>query len=223
MSEVAAPITNEAPASPTPVDGGLTAPSNLIADSKTEQPSTEIKSSEVETKPDGEVKLDDKPIEYTDFTLPEGVKFDEKLLTDFKALATEAKLPQEQAQKLIDLHAGTMKEAAEAPYRQWADTQKQWQKQVMSDPEIGGEKLEAAKATIAKALDTIGGAEAQKIREAFNFTGAGNNPEIFRMMYRLSQAVTEGSIVQGNAPGGKGKSAAETIYPTQKGLGNESN
>lgn len=220
MSEANAEATSTAPEA-APAAAALAATSNLIGDAKAEpQGETkpidgETKQAEGEKKPeDGEKKTEaDKPIEYTDFTIPDGLIVDEKLMGDFKALATEAKMTQEQAQKVLDLHTSTLKEAAEAPYRAWTETQQQWQKDVMADKEIGGKNFETAKATIAKALDQVGGNEAAKIREAFNFTGAGNNPEIFRIMYRMANAITEGSIVQGN-PAGGGKSLGEKMYPS---------
>ncbi|WP_106354939.1 hypothetical protein [Paraburkholderia fungorum] len=157
------------------------------------------------------------PVEYTDFKLPEGVQADEKLLSGFKSAAQEAGLTQDQAQKLIDMHSDAVKQAADASTQLWYDTQKQWQEAVMKDPEIGGKNFEPMKETVAKAIDLIGGDDAAKIRHAFDYTGAGNNPEVIRFLYRLGKTIGEGGSVTGGSPAAvvQPKSAAEKVYPSQ--------
>lgn len=224
--ETAAPA--DVAAAPT-TDTSLTVTSNIAADATT------APSDATQTTPDGEVKpeakegedkpadAETKPIEYTDFKLPEGMTLDEKLITDFKEFATENNLSQEDAQKLIDLHANTLKEAAEAPYKAWATTQQQWQKDVMADTELGGQNFEPMKVVLAKAIDQVGGEQAKAIREALNFTGAGNNPDILRLIFRMGKAITEGSPTSTGGPTNvsKPKSAGEIMYPSMTGLANQ--
>lgn len=157
------------------------------------------------------------PVEYTDFKLPEGVQADEKTMSDFKTTAREAGLSQDQAQKLVDLHTDAVKAATDASTQLWYDTQKQWQAEVLKDPEIGGANFEPMKATVAKAIDAVGGEDAAKIRQAFDYTGAGNNPDIIRFLYRLGKAIGEGGAVASGTPTTveAPKTAAEKLYPTQ--------
>lgn len=149
---------------------------------------------------------------------PEGLILDEKQVADFKALLTDDKTPlAERGQKLIDMHAAALKAQAEASNTLWRDTQAKWQGEVKADGEIGGQNYDAMRARIAKAIDEIGGKEAPKMREAFDFTGAGNNPEIIRLLDRMAKAVTEGGPVAGGAPAAAGdatKKALAAMYPT---------
>lgn len=157
------------------------------------------------------------PVEYTDFKLPEGVQADEQKMADFKATASEAGLSQDQAQKLVDLYSNAVKTATDASTQLWYDTQKQWQADVLKDPEIGGANFEPMKSTVAKAIDAVGGEDAAKIRDAFNYTGAGNHPDIIRFLYRLGKAIGEGGAVASGSPTAveAPKSFAEKLYPSQ--------
>jgi len=135
----------------------------------------------------------DKPKEITaddyKFNTPEGVELDEAKTKEFKDVMADPKLsPAEKAQKLVDMHAAALKDATQAPYDLWSKTQAEWQTAVKADTELGGQKYDEVRSTIAKAVKAVGGDEAQKIFDAFAFTGAGNNPEIVRIMYRLSVA-----------------------------------
>ncbi|CAB5083021.1 hypothetical protein IST4116A_01209 [Burkholderia cenocepacia] len=166
---------------------------------------------------DGAKPGEKEPVEYTDFKLPEGVQADEKMMSDFKTTAREAGLSQDQAQKLVDLHTDAVKAATDASTQLWYDTQKQWQAEVLKDPEIGGANFEPMKATVAQAIDAVGGEDAAKIRQAFDYTGAGNNPDIIRFLYRLGKAIGEGGAVASGTPAAVDapKTAAEKLYPTQ--------
>ena len=156
--------------------------------------------------------------EYKDFAFPDGLKGDDATLGRFKDLAFANKLTQDEAQKFVDLYAESVIEAAGEPYKLWEETQGKWQEAVKQDSEIGGKNYDAMKATCAKLIDSIGGKEAKAIREALIFTGAGNNPDIIRLVYRAAKALTEGRHVAGGPAGGGGggpKSAAERLYPEQ--------
>jgi hypothetical protein len=218
----AAPSTEAAPsAAPTPpgnlvaeatATGGAEAKPDGDAGGKDGEPPGEKKEGEAATTANAE------PAEYAEFQLPEGVQVDEQKMADFKAKAREAGLSQEQAQKLVDVHTNAIKAASDASTQLWYDTQKEWQQQVIKDPEIGGKNFEPMKETVAKAIDTVGGEDAQKIRQAFEYTGAGNNPDIIRFLYRLGKAIGEGGAVGGGMPAAveQPKSAAERLYPNQK-------
>lgn len=166
-------------------------------------------------------KVDDAPIEYTDFTLPEGVEASPEQMAAFKEAAAGAKLSQEQAQGLMDLHTKALTEAATKPYEVWRDTQEQWQKEIKADPEFGGAKLETETIpSIAKAIKAFSPTpEAEKaLRQAFHLTGAGNHPEMIRFMARIGKSLAEGTHVGGKPTDGDGgKSAAQKLYPTQGG------
>ena len=191
---------------------------------------------DAEPKPDTDPKADDKkdgdaaagaPEKYGDFKLPDGYKFDEKQLTDATALFKEMNLSQDQAQKLVDHYAANSLQAAEAPYKAWADLQKQW----MTD--IGdrfGSKTESVKTDIGKAIGTLPPSLARSFRAALDLTGAGSNPDIVEGLHIMLKGLVEGgSVRQGNQspeankqPGAPARpSAAEAMYPHLVGNRNQ--
>jgi hypothetical protein len=171
------------------------------------KPTEEAKPTEVKA---GEEVVPD----YKDLKLPENMQVDEAQFGKFKEIAAAHKLPPQAAQELVGLYSEAVTKISEANTKAWNDLQTDWQKQVRADPEIGGNNTGPALASIAKAIDLVGGTDAKAIREAFDMTGAGNNPALVKFIARLSKGVNEGSAVAGNPQGGKsGRSAASVLYP----------
>jgi hypothetical protein len=151
------------------------------------------------------------PIAVTDLTLPEGVAADDPMLAAALAGATTAKISKDQLQPVIDAVAPILKEAQEAPLREWAAKQKDWVKEIKADPEIGGAALDKTVLPgIARLLDQHGGKE---LREALDFTGAGNHPAVVKFLHRVAQSRAEGTPVRGN-PSSTVRDAASVLYPT---------
>jgi len=159
--------------------------------------------------------------EYAEFTIPEGTTLDEQTATEFKGLAKELDLTQEQAQKLLDFGGGKLRAQIEAPYKLWAETQAKWQAEVKADPEIGGTKFEQSIKDAAQVF--VPGdsnpfvkdeAEAKSLRDALNMTGAGNNPAIVKLFVKMGTLLNE----PGSLRGGPVKDSADTLlakmYPT---------
>lgn len=198
-----------AAATSAPIADPTVPPTGLITESPPKL-DAEGKPIPAETKP--EVKPD-APVKYEPFKMPEGVVANEKLLTEFSEVAAANKIPQDAAQKMVDIYANAVKEANDSPYRLWADTQKQWQETVRADPELGGDNFDTMRATIANAIDRVGGKEAEAARNALNFTGAGNNPDIIRLIYRFALPYSEGGQVEGRPAAVDKKTFAQTLYP----------
>lgn len=211
MKDQSTPATTEKPA-PT--------------ETATGEPAAEVKATDSKAKPS---VLNDKgteaapgaPEKYEAFTVPEGFTLDEAVSKEAGELFKGLGMSQEGAQKLVDFYVSKTSEAAEAPMKLWLDTQEEWVNKVKTDPELGP-KLPQVKATISKALDSLGDAKlASEFREAMDFTGAGNHPAFIRAFYKLAQRVTEGSHVTGSGPSKLGQtrpgstpdSAAKALYP----------
>jgi hypothetical protein len=209
----AAPAVAAAPAAPTPApDPGLTPPESLLNDPvepKLEEPKPGDKPAEPEV-----------PIEYQAFTLPEGVELNAEKLGEFTKIAADAKLPQEVAQKIVDLYSSELKTLSEAPMRAWTELQTKWRDETKNDPEIGGANFDKNLAMTKAGLKNLLGEGADKFFEALNVTGAGNNPEIIRGLFKAAQSHAPASPVAGRPASGGGKSAGSTLYPTMNGLGN---
>lgn len=159
--------------------------------------------------PDGTKPADDKgtkaPESY-DLQMPDGVELDTAAAEEFKGIAKEYGLTQEQAQKVADIGAKMVQrqtEAHQAQVQTWVDA-------VKTDKEIGGDKLNENLAIARKTIDTFGSPE---LKEMLNVTGIGNHPEIVKLAYKIGKAISDDGFVRGgntSAP----RSAAEVMYPS---------
>lgn len=180
------------------------------------KPSEEPKS-ELEPKAD-EPKTEEKapdsaPLAIADIQLPEGVQVDEPIMNDFVNLANKHKVSKELAQELVNLQLKAQQTASEKGSKAFADLQKSWRDSVEADPDLGGPKLKAAQANIGRWLDHYADEEARK---AFDLTGAGNHPAIFRALARAGAEIKEGSPVSGS-PTAPPRTQAEHMFPIEKG------
>jgi hypothetical protein len=157
------------------------------------------------------------PIQYQDFTLPKGVEVDGDTLSAAKSLFAEQRLPQEQAQKLVDLYVARANAAAERNVAAWRDTQEKWAGEVKADPDIGGPRFPASVAAASRAIEW---ARVPGLKEALDMTGAGNNPAIVKAFVRFGQALAEDRFAAGNGGAPDQRSIAERLYnntPKQSG------
>lgn len=162
------------------------------------------------------------PEAYEAFNVPDGYSLDEETIKEASAIFKKHNLSQAQAQEYVDLYTASTREALNAPYEAWRETQKQWVSEVKADPFLGP-RLSQVQNTIAKAIDHIGQRNpnlATNFRQAMDFTGAGNNPAFIRMLYEMASMLTEGQHVQGRGPSPAGQqriatmpSAAQAMYP----------
>ena len=178
---------------------------------------------------EGDPKPEDKPKDppavgapdkYADFKVPEGFKFDEKALSEATAAFKELNLTQEAAQKLVDTYAKNTQQAIEAPYKQWADLQKEWLGDIH---DRFGSKAETVRTDISKAIDSaLPPSLARAFRGALDLTGAGTNPDVVEALSIMFKPFVEGPSIR---PGGQSPEAnkppgaptapsiAEAMYP----------
>ena len=213
----AAPVT----AAPAP-DAGLESPGSLLNGKPAEAAADPAAAKPADGKTTADpAKPEDgaKQIEYTDFKLPDGVTVDSAKITEFKTIAAELGIPQEGAQKILDMYSAELKQANEAPLRAWNALQTEWRDAVKNDPEIGGANLDKNLGNIKAGLTAVMGDAAQKFFEALSVTGAGNNPDVIRGLMKAAAPHSPATSVNGS-PGSSGKTAGSTLYPTMAGLGN---
>lgn len=170
----------------------------------------------------GQDKDKDKPLgapeSYADFTLPENMEVNSVVLDEFKTMAKEANLPQEQAQKFVGMGAKIAEESvtnfANSQVEAYAQKVQNWHQERAKDPEIGGtdEAQNLVLSSAGKVVRALGG---ESLLKALDETGAGNHPEIIRAFYRIRDVVGEdGKLIQGNLGGSSTeKSAAQALYP----------
>ena len=140
-----------------------------------------------------------------EFKTPEGMEFAQGDLDELKTIAKDLKLPNEQAQRLVDLAAKREQARAEV----FATTVAGWAEQTKNDKELGKpENLATAKKTI----DTFGTPE---LRDLLNSSGMGNHPEVIRMALKIGKAISEDTFVAGRTGAAPTpRSHAEVLYGT---------
>lgn len=201
--------TPETPAAP---DATLTPPESLLSDKPEDAPKPE------EPKPADDPKPEE-PIKYEAFKAPEGMTLDADKIEKFSTIAAEAKLPQDVAQKFVDLYTAELKQLTEAPMRAWTTLQNEWQEAVRNDPVIGGANLDKNLAATKAGLNALLGEEAKSFYEALSITGAGNNPAILKGLMKAAAPHAPATPVSGS-PAKPAKTAGATLYPSMAGLGN---
>lgn len=203
---------------------------------KTEtQSGTETKTESTEAKPTTSLlnaddkKPDDKTPatgDYKPFTVPEGYELVPEVASEAQGIFKKMNLNQEQAQELVDFYGKQVRSLTEASSTNndtaWADTNAEWQKQTMADPELGPH-IAKVKETISRALDSVGDAKlTAEFKSVMDITGAGNHPAFVKAFYKLASAVTEGRHVKGTGPSALGQTApgtaskpspAQALYP----------
>jgi len=165
---------------------------------------------------DGKGEATGAPETYAEFTMPEGFQIDAEYGGELTTIAKELNLPQDKAQKLIDLgvkHAQALMTRMEA---QQTTAKTQWAEEARHDKEIGGESFPVHMATAKKALVTFGTPE---LTGLLNATGLSMHPEFLRLLVRVGGAISEDTLVDGETGQGMGRSEsdrAKRLYPNLK-------
>lgn len=148
-----------------------------------------------------------KPVEYAEFTLPEGITLDTAAVEAFKPIAAELGLNQEQAQKLVNLRAEQVRQEAEA----YAAQMTEWANTAKTDAELaGGQGFDA---NLASACATYAKVATPELRGLLDSTGYGNHPEVVRMFYRIGKQLGEdGRPPSGADPSRGQRSLEERLY-----------
>lgn len=93
-------------------------------------------------------------------------------------------------------------------------TQTQWPTEIKNDPELGGENYARNAEKAKRVMERFGTDAFKKILED---TGYGNNPEFFRFVKRISDAMSEDQlIIPGSHSPGQSKSMEDTFYPEKQ-------
>lgn len=149
------------------------------------------------------------PEKYTDFTLPEGVTPDAKLMDGFKALAKELKLSQVDGQKLVDLQAQNVKAEIDGRLAAFNNQVETWDKETRAH---FGANSDKAFADAAVAMEQIGTPE---LRTLANESGLGSHPEFVKFFAKVGAMLREDNPPQGGkGAGGEAASTASLMFPS---------
>lgn len=137
-----------------------------------------------------------------EFKLQDGLELTPELEADFTAIAKEAKLTQEQASKLIDLHS---KVVLDVMHKQ-EEIVDGWTAECQKQGLISRENIAAAKL----AVNTFGGGEAMQVLVN---TGVANHPAIQKMLQNIGGLLMEDQPPDGQAPKAKEPTDADLFFP----------
>lgn len=184
--------TTDAPAATTTETGGGNPATTQVETTPTTTTTTENETTE--TKPEvllgGEQLPAEQPIQYTEFTMPEGYSMnpdDSKVLQE---LGQQFKMPQEAVQKLVDL-------GVQMQQRQIQEQQKtilSWLDAAKADKEYGGENLEKNLLTAQRAFSLPRGDEISKI---LYMSGLGNHPAVIGFMTEVGKLLEPDNMTHG--------------------------
>jgi len=145
--------------------------------------------------------------------LPEGWQ-DNGLVKDFLPLAKEAKLTNEQAQKLVDLHINTVRKSQE----QYREQMMKWAEEAKADKDLSGnfdQNIQVAR----RALDKFGN---PGLRELLTSTGLGNHKDVIKFFASVGKLVSEDRLPGNGAAGGADEPSREDllkqVYPNSPGM-----
>jgi hypothetical protein len=250
-----APIGESAPAdAPTPIEApGETAPPVEPEKPAEPEPASELKphtetptlmelaGKEEPPKTEGEAPPAAEPTQprsYEPFTLPEGLALDPARVTEAATnLFAADNLPQERAQAYVDFHIAEMQRYAAAQaqqhHDQFANMRADWVKQVLADPEMGGNGHQTAMTSIAMARDLFVSAHPQtseqyqremaEFNDFLRITGAGDHPAFNRLMLNVARKWQEPAAPAitfkpppdiGRRPNGAANGRRATLYGT---------
>lgn len=164
----------------------------------------------------GSVEPAQDSINVADLVFPEGMEITDEIRDEFVGILQKGLTKTEQANALIGFYekqtSAAVQKVVDSYAEQWTQTEESWKQAIAS--EYPGEKIEQAQAGIAKLLDKYGNKET---REAFNITGAGNNPHVFSLLAKIAADLVEKPPVAGNPTNGAQLSRADRMYGAKNG------
>ena len=174
---------------------------------------------------DGEAEKDkaeeDKPLELA---FPEGFVKDDAMLDEFQAIAKEAGMKKEAAQKIADLYVAGQKKMADAfanEHKRIIDRiNKDWIAENHADPDFGGDKFEESNNYLTKAIRHFVPADELHTKdgrlgflELIEQANMRNCPQLRRFFVRVGQYLSEsGPMASDASEASKPKRDADVIF-----------
>lgn len=211
MADAQAPITDSSETDMT-ADAQISEP---VADAPAaDKPADDVAApvDEVDDLMDGKVTEAPK-VEEINYELkaPEGMELDSEMVEQFKPMAKELGLNNENAQKVVDFYTSKIMPRLAAQQAQVLKTmQQQWASEAKADPEFGGANLQTSLQKVARGRDWLGSEFASEIKRL----GIGNNPVLLKGFAKLGRALSEDAPI-GGAPASVPKDMKAVLYPEQ--------
>jgi hypothetical protein len=196
--------------------------------SKTDEENARLKEEHDKTKP-AEGKEGDKEKEASpedtvpedgkyDIKLEDGIQLDEALLEKAAPVMKEIGLTNAQASKLASVLAEQRKAEYDGLNERTQRVISDWQKEIRTDKDFGGQKLDANINNAERVIATFGD---EAFRRDLKELGLGNHPGLFRLLARVGNALSDDKPITSETPAASRKSPEEAMYgattPTTRG------
>ena len=149
------------------------------------------------------------PPEKYEFTMPDGVELDAKLVEQFDPVLRDLKLTNEQANKLAGVLATARAADAKAAEEAFAEQVAGWAKQAQDDKELGGAAFDENVRSAQKAIAAFASPELKTLLDS---TGLGNHPELLKFCMRIGKAIGEDTHNGTASAGGGQRSLADRLW-----------
>jgi hypothetical protein len=213
LPDVEDPIELPEPKEPTAEEKAAADKAAADAEAAKPKPKEEAKPKEPTAEEKAAAEAAKVPETYT-LTAGEGIQLDTKLVEQATPIFKELGLNNVQAQKVVDLYAGTvLPEVAQTVQNETLrllglDGMAGWAKAVKADKEIGGAAYEETLAMAAAGRDRFATPELRALLETSRL---GNHPEVLRFFAKVGKATAEGAV-HGDSSGKTTVTGAEAFY-----------
>ena len=167
-----------------------------------------------------------------EYAAPEGFEIDDAMRSDLDGLFRDVNVDQATAQKMVDKHFDILNKH-KSNYEDKMEVQRQeWATSARTDNEFGGSNLAENLAGARKAMNSFSqpaadkdgkpilhsdgpmkGQQMTEVEALMAESGWGNHPAMIRVFYRINQAMSEDSFVQGDMkPVERKKTHADIMY-----------
>lgn len=147
------------------------------------------------------------PVDFTPFTLPEGMAIDEGAMSKFSKMAKADGLTQEQAQKYVTLQTELIQGHNDSMMATLDKTTDSWKQEVLANDLFKGDAGAANIKIASEAIAKLGG---EKFVEYLETTGLGNHPEMVKLGFEISKLINEDTLVNSGSPGGNKSGSFES-------------
>jgi len=178
---------------------------------KTADENAAAKAEHDKTKPAEADPLDAVPEGDYVLSLPDGLQVDEATLATLSPAMKEAGINGKQANTLAAAFASLKK----AEYEQFGQTVTGWAKTAQADPEMGGANWDSTVANAQKVISQFG---SDGLKEYLNMTGAGNHPEVIRLMAKVGAVISDDNPTA-TSQGKVARDTVATLYPDDQPKG----
>jgi len=141
--------------------------------------------------------------------LADGIQLDEALLDKAAPVMKEIGLTNGQASKLAGALAEHKKAEFDAHGERLQKITDDWQKEIKTDKEFGGDNLKVSVNNADRVIATFGD---EPLRRDLVELGLGNHPGIFRLLVRVGNALSDDKPVTSETPAASQKSPEEAMY-----------